>query len=100
LAVTQGRARATADRKTGIGCAQPIVMEAPQRDGADIFMRIHNADGGEVEACGNATRCVAALLMDENGGSRVAIETAAGLLEARPAGGGRISVDMGEARLE
>jgi diaminopimelate epimerase len=63
-------------------------------------MRIHNADGGEVEACGNATRCVAALLMGESGGERVAIETAAGLLEARPAPGGRISVDMGKAALD
>jgi diaminopimelate epimerase len=96
----EARAHAIADRKTGIGCDQLIVMEAPQHDGADIFMRIHNADGGEVEACGNATRCVAALLMDESGGDRVAIETAAGLLQARPAAGGRISVDMGKARLE
>jgi diaminopimelate epimerase len=96
----EARAHAIADRKTGIGCDQLIVMEAPQHDGADIFMRIHNADGGEVGACGNATRCVAALLMDESGGDRVAIETAAGLLEARPAAGGRISVDMGKARLE
>ncbi|HEX3499771.1 MAG TPA: diaminopimelate epimerase [Stellaceae bacterium] len=96
----EARAHAIADRKTGIGCDQLIVMEAPQHDGADIFMRIHNADGGEVGACGNATRCVAALLMDESGGDRVAIETAAGLLQARPAAGGRISVDMGKARLE
>ena len=96
----EARAHAIADRKTGIGCDQLIVIEAPQQEGADAFMRIHNADGGEVEACGNATRCVAALLMDETGGERVAIETAAGLLEARPASGGRISVDMGKARLE
>ena len=96
----EARAHAIADRKTGIGCDQLIIIEAPQRKDADIFMRIHNADGGEVEACGNATRCVAALLMGETGGDRVAIETAAGLLEARPAGGGRISVDMGKAGLD
>jgi diaminopimelate epimerase len=96
----EARAHAIADRKTGIGCDQLIVMEAPQQPGADIFMRIHNADGGEVEACGNATRCVAALVMGETGGDRVAIETGAGLLVARPAEGGRISVDMGMARLD
>lgn len=96
----EARAHAIADRKTGIGCDQLIVIEAPQHPGADIFMRIHNADGGEVEACGNATRCVAALVMGETGGDRVAIETGAGLLVARPAADGRISVDMGEARLD
>ncbi len=96
----EARAHAIADRKTGIGCDQLIVIEAPQQAGADAFMRIHNADGGEVEACGNATRCVAALLMDETGGDRVAIETGAGLLVAQPAAGGRISVDMGKARLD
>src|SRR4029077_19463496 len=96
----EARAHAIADRKTGIGCDQLIIIEAPQQPAADIFMRIHNADGGAVEACGNATRCVAALLMDETGSDRVAIETGAGLLEARPAGGGRISVDMGMARLD
>jgi len=96
----EARAHAIADRKTGIGCDQLIVMEKPQHAGADIFMRIHNSDGGEVEACGNATRCVAALLMGETGGDRVAIATGAGLLVARPAPGGRISVDMGKARLD
>jgi diaminopimelate epimerase len=96
----EARAHAIADRKTGIGCDQLIVIERPQQAAADILMRIHNADGGEVEACGNATRCVAALLMGESGGDRVTVETAAGLLEARPAGGGRISVDMGKARLD
>src|SRR5260221_625342 len=94
----EARAHAIADRKTGIGCDQLIVIEAPQQAGADAFMRIHNADGGEVEACGNATRCVAALLMDETGGERVAIETAAGLLEARPASGGGGSHPLGDPR--
>ena len=60
-------ARAIADRRTGVGCDQLIVMEPPVHEGADVFMRIRNSDGGEVEACGNATRCVAALLMAERG---------------------------------
>jgi len=96
----EARAHAIADRKTGIGCDQLILVERPRSAGADVFMRIHNADGGEVEACGNATRCIATLVMQETGGDRVVVETAAGLLEARPAGGGRISVDMGKARLD
>src|SRR4029077_14786425 len=72
----------------------------PQRSGADVFMRIHNADGGEVEACGNATRCIATLVMAETGCDRVIVETNAGLLEARPEPDGRVSVDMGPARIE
>ncbi len=96
----EARAHAIADRKTGIGCDQLILVERPRSADADVFMRIHNADGGEVEACGNATRCIATLVMQETGGDRVVVETAAGLLEAWPAGGGRISVDMGKARLD
>jgi diaminopimelate epimerase len=94
------RARAIADRRTGIGCDQLIVIERPRDAGAAAFMRIHNADGSEVAACGNATRCVAALLLGESGGERLTIETAAGLLEARPAASGAIAVDMGKARLD
>ena len=81
-------ARAIADRHTGIGCDQVIVLEPSQI--ADFRMRIHNADGGEVEACGNATRAIAMLH-----GEPVDIETVAGVLSARPEDGG-VAVDMGE----
>jgi diaminopimelate epimerase len=80
--------RALADRKSGIGFDQFITIE-PGQAPADAFMRIDNADGGEVEACGNATRCVGRLLMDETGRDTAAIETVAGLLFVRPAGSGR-----------
>ncbi len=93
-------ARHIADRHTGIGCDQLIVIEKPRNGRADAFMRIHNADGGEVAACGNATRCVAQLLMTESGLDHVSIETAAGRLEAARADRGRIAVDMGPARTE
>jgi diaminopimelate epimerase len=93
-------ARAIADRHRGIGCDQLLILEPPQAPGADIFMRIRNADGGEVGACGNGTRCVGALVMRETGKQRVIIETAAGLLEARAAGSGGVSVDLGPARVE
>jgi diaminopimelate epimerase len=75
--------RRLADRASGVGFDQFITIE-PTNSGADAFMRIDNADGGEVEACGNATRCVAALLMDESGRDSAAIETMVGLLNARP----------------
>jgi len=101
--VTPGVARAIADRHTGIGCDQLIVIERPRGAGADAFMRIHNADGGEVEACGNAVRCVGAVLMDERGTSASVIETLAGPVRVSVGPGGAaggITADMGEARLD
>jgi diaminopimelate epimerase len=85
------RARALADRRTGIGCDQLIVLE--RSEAADVRMRIWNADGGEVEACGNASRCVALIL-----GGEAAIETKGGVLRAF-AEGGEAVVDMGAPRL-
>ncbi len=92
--------RALADRRTGVGCDQLIVIENPTNGLADAFMRIRNADGGEVAACGNAARCVAALLMREKGARHAVIETTAGLLNAEAADGGLISVDMGRVRFD
>ncbi len=83
-----------ADRENGIGFDQFITLEDSET--ADIFMRIDNAAGGEVEACGNATRCVAGLLFGETGGDRAVIETRGGLLTAQPGETtGEISIDMG-----
>jgi len=92
--------RALADRHTGIGCDQLIVVERAKAELADAFMRIHNADGGEVSACGNATRCVADMVMREKGVDHAVIETGAGLLDAERASEGRVRVDMGPARLD
>ena len=92
--------RALADRRVGVGCDQLIVIELPTSPLADAFMRIRNADGGEVAACGNATRCVAALIMREKGMQHAVIETSAGLLEAEAADDGLISVDMGPVRFD
>jgi len=100
LALDAALAQRIADRRTGIGCDQLIVIEPPRAGLADAFMRIRNADGGEVEACGNATRCVASLLMAEKGQDHVVIETVVGLLDAEAAAGGRIAVDMGPAQLD
>ena len=90
--------RRAADRRTGIGCDQFMVLRPPAGDG-DVFMEIRNANGDEVEACGNGTRCVAALMFDECGRGEAAIETVAGTLRAARAPGGSVRVDMGPARL-
>ena len=90
--------RAVSNRYTGVGCDQLIVLE-PSKN-ADVFMRIFNADGNESGACGNATRCIGAQLIDELGRSKVVIETIAGLLETEQASNDRISVDMGLVHLD
>jgi diaminopimelate epimerase len=74
--------RKLADRASGVGFDQFITIERTNT-GADAFMRIDNADGGEVEACGNATRCVGWLLMQEGGRETASVLTVAGLLNAR-----------------
>ena len=98
IALTPAEVRALADRRTGVGCDQLITIEPSA--GADVFMRIHNADGGEVAACGNATRCVGRMLMDETGRDRVVIETNAGLLPTDAVDDGSVRVDMGPARTD
>src|SRR5687767_2072396 len=78
LDVDDRLARAIADRRTGIGCDQLILLEPSGV--ADLRMRIWNQDGGEVQSCGNATRCVVALT------GAGAIETGGGLVEGRADG--------------
>src|SRR5688572_7381518 len=78
MALQPQQAVAIADRRDGIGCDQVIAIEPSHR--ADAFMRIWNADGSEVGACGNAARCVAAILAAERGMPRVSIETEGGVL--------------------
>ncbi len=97
FAVTAAQARAIADRRLGVGCDQLIVIE--KSASADAFLRILNADGSEVEACGNASRCIGAVLMAEKKADHVTLETRAGALEARAASNG-VAVDMGPARLD
>jgi len=92
--------RAIADRRRGVGCDQLIVLENPPTDVADVFMRIYNPDGSESGACGNATRCVASLMMREKAETHVIVETISGLLDCENLGGGLYSVDMGPARLD
>jgi len=100
LTVSRDAVRAIANRRQGVGCDQFIVMEPAQSAIADVFMRIYNTDGSESGACGNATRCVASLVMREKATSHVIVETASGLLDCENVGGGLYSVDMGPARLD
>ena len=99
LALDAAQARAIADRRTGVGCDQLVVLEAPRNGGTDAYLRFWNQDGGEVAACGNGTRCAARLLLDETGAPSVVLETRAGRLAASEGGGGQVRVDMGPARL-
>ncbi len=98
LRLSAAEAGEIANRAEGAGCDQVIVLE-PSR-AADVFMRVLNADGSEVSACGNATRCVAALLGPGLGRDSLTIETRAGLLSAEAGAGGLVTVDMGVPRFE
>ena len=96
LAMDETRAKAIADRKSGIGCDQVIVLEPSKT--ADVKMRIWNNEGFEVESCGNASRCIADLLFGENGVTRATIDTKGGHLVAEKGGGNLVTVDNGIPR--
>ena len=88
-------------QKTGIGGDQLLIIQPPTNDGqASVFMRILNVDGREVEACGNATRCVAWLLMEEAGSNEIVLETLAGLIECRKTGNQEVSCAMGKVSMK
>lgn len=98
LTLSVGQAQAIADHDNGVGCDQVIAIE-PSPAGADAFMRIWNHDGGEVEACGNAMRCVASILAEELGRPQVSIQTSADMLSAVVNEDGTVTVDMGVPKL-
>ena len=98
FAPTAADVRAIADRASGIGCDQLISIEPGE--GVDARVRFWNADGEEVSACGNGTRCVGWLLMQSTGKNEAVIETKAGRLVAVRAGERLVSVDMGRPRLD
>jgi len=91
-AMSAARARALADRRTGVGCDQVILLEPSET--CDFRMRIFNADGSEAGACGNASRAVALLH-----GEPARVETAGGVIALEPRGGGA-RVDMGTPRFD
>ncbi len=91
--------RLIADREQGIGCDQLIILNDAKTPRSDVFVRIFNHDGGEVAACGNAMRCVGAILSKESGREKIIIETRAGILSA-VVRGEIVTVDMGRPRFD
>jgi diaminopimelate epimerase len=89
-----------ADRRYGVGCDQILVVEAATRTDVDFRYRIYNADGGEVEQCGNGARCFVRFVRDQGLTDKRAIrvETAGGLITPRIVDGGEVTVDMGVPR--
>ncbi len=102
VALTPERVRALADRRFGVGCDQVLLVEPPRGTEADFRYRIFNADGGEVEQCGNGARCVGAFVRAAGLSERyrLRMETLGGVIVLDRQGDGQVTVDMGVPRLE
>ncbi len=94
--VGAGLLRRLADRRLGVGCDQLLVIEAPRRAGTDAYYRIFNADGGEVQQCGNGARCIAALLFRHIEKAELALDSLGGTIRARRRPDGQVSVQMAQ----
>jgi diaminopimelate epimerase len=92
--------RRLADRRLGVGCDQVLVVERPTSADVDFRYRIFNADGGEVEQCGNGARCFVEFVRDKGytQAKRIRVETAGGIIAPEVVGSGEVTVDMGEPR--
>ncbi len=99
---TPAQWRALSDRHAGIGFDQALVLQPARRPGTDVYYRVFNADGGEVEQCGNGARCVAALLQARAAGraAPLTLDSPGGVLRAHALPDGRVSVDMGAPDFE
>jgi diaminopimelate epimerase len=100
VALTPEQCRRIADRHFGVGCDQILLVEKPRRDDADFRYRIFNADGGEVEQCGNGARCFVRFVHDHGltGKTSIRVETASGMIEPRLLDSGLVTVNMGAPR--
>ena len=89
-----------ADRHFGVGCDQILLVETPSQPGVDFRYRIFNADGGEVEQCGNGARCFVRFVHDQGltDKRQIRVETLKGIIEPRLEADGNVTVDMGEPR--
>ncbi len=101
IALTPEKIRRLADRRYGVGCDQVLIVERPAT-AADFRYRIFNADGGEVEQCGNGARCFGRFVRDQGltDKDEMAVETLGGLIRPRLEPDGEVSVDMGVPRFE
>jgi len=102
IQLTPQKIRRLADRHFGIGCDQVLLVERPTAAGADFRYRIFNADGGEVEQCGNGARCFVRFVRDKRltAKDEIAVETLAGMIYPRLEADGSVSVNMGVPRFE
>ena len=102
IKLTEEHVRFLADRRRGVGCDQVLLVGRPATAGPDFGYRIFNADGGEVEQCGNGVRCFARYVRDRQMTDKdeIVVETMAGIIRPRMAADGAVSVDMGRPRFE
>jgi diaminopimelate epimerase len=102
LSLTPQQIRQLSDRHFGIGCDQLLLVESATSPGADFRYRIYNADGGEVEQCGNGARCFMRFVRDQGltEKSHLTVETLGGPLKLVQQADGQVTVDMGVPRLE
>ncbi|HJX18935.1 MAG TPA: diaminopimelate epimerase [Acidiferrobacterales bacterium] len=102
VALTPEQLRRLADRRFGVGCDQVLMVERPTRADVDFRYRIFNADGGEVEQCGNGARCFARFVRDQGltAKSEIAVETLAGVIYPKIEPDGAVTVNMGVPRFE
>lgn len=92
--------RHLADRHRGIGCDQLLIVERPQQSDSEFFYRIYNADGGEVEQCGNGARCFARFVRDKGltDNNTILVDTASGRISLQVEANGEVAVNMGQPR--
>jgi diaminopimelate epimerase len=102
VALDAGRVRAIADRRFGVGCDQVLLVEPPRSPTTEFHYRIFNADGGEVEQCGNGARCFARFVRDKGltTHDEIPVGTAAGEIRLFVEDDDQVRVDMGVPRLE
>jgi diaminopimelate epimerase len=93
--LTPEQLRKLSDRRTGIGFDQALVIQSPKRPNTDVYYRNYNADGSEVEQCGNGARCIAALVAKQRGQNSLRMDCLGGLVNAQIRDDGLVSVDMG-----
>jgi len=102
LDLSPQQVRFLADRRFGVGCDQVLLVEAPRQPGTDFYYRIFNADGGEVEQCGNGARCFARFVREHGLATRDEIDvgTRAGTIRLFLEPDGQVRVNMGTPRLD
>jgi diaminopimelate epimerase len=100
VVLTERALRLLADRRFGVGCDQVLVVEKPTRADVDFRYRIYNADGGEVEQCGNGARCFVKFVRDQGLTAKrvIRVETAGGIIVPEVVDNGEVTVDMGVPR--